>query len=323
MNWGYNRELNYHYLLNDDFSDENLHSSDKHTLALFNFYGTITWSERGELVSYNTEKLVLSSPLLDIVIESIKTKGYSVCILEIIKNINNLDNVKNTISKFINNFNLNVPVVLITEDNIYLLSKILYDLYKPKYIFGKKSFYCADEIDYYDSNPWYRNSDTDTIISKSLGFNLYKPEDVLGSFVNSNFIFLINDLVITCGQEYSGYDIFYESIELDIEHQGLECKMKMMVSEKIYFILSHQLLENDKIIKIKKNTRYVIVGSNPSLKERLRIASYFEHEDKNKKINYGVAWFTRPPYQWVSSYRNYLKIFDSPITTKEKWFRFN
>lgn len=322
MNWCYNRELNYHYLLNDkNLDDKNL--KDKHTLALFNFYGTITWSERGELISYDADSLILSSPLLDIVIESIKLKGYSVCILEIIRNINNLSQIQSTIASFIAKFNLDIPVIITTEENIYLLSKILYDFYKPTYRFGKKSFYCADEIDFYESNPWYRNSEIDTIISRSIEFNLYKPEDVLGSFVNSNFLFLINDLVITCGQEYSGYDMLYESIDLDTEHLGMECKLKLILNQKIYFIPSYTLLENNKIIKIKPNIRYVIMGSNPSFKERLKISSMFEYEDKNKKFSYTVAWFTRPPYQWTNSYRSYLKNFDSPILSNEKWFRFN
>jgi hypothetical protein len=322
MNWHYSKEFCYHYLI-----DNKIPIGDKQTLAVFNFYGTLVWSERGELFSYNIDSLLFTSPILDIVLEGLKSKGYTLCILEIIKKNTNVEKLKATIMEFIQRYNLNIPAVLIAEENIYLLNKIMCDFFKPLYKFGKKSFYCADEIDYYDSNPWYRLSETDSLVAKSLNFNLYKPEDVLGSFVNCNFLFMINDLIITCGQEYSGYEIFYEAIDLEVEHLGMECKLIILLTEKIYIIQDYILDEyynsgKSKII-IKPNTHYVIVGSNPSVKDRQKIASMFEYEDKNRAIGYTIAWFSRHPYQKSELYRRFLNNFDSPLRNNEKWFRFN
>lgn len=318
MKWNYNKDLNYYSCLNNG-----LNNNDKYTLGIFNFFGTLAWSEKGELVSYNPDILVMSSPLLDIIIDNIKNKGYTVCILEIFRKTSNIESIQKTISFFIKMYKLEVSVVLVPDDKIFTINKIFKDLFKSSYRFGRKSFYCADEIDFYDSNPWYRLSENDTIISKSLGIQLYKPEDVLGSFITSNFYFLINDLVITCGQEYSGYDMLYESIEIEAEHLGMECKLKMFLNDKIYFIPVQTLLEYGKTIKIKQDIHYIIIGSNPTLEERMKIASMFQYEDANKNLSYSIAWFTRPPYQWCSSYKSYINRFSSPILTGERWFRFN
>jgi len=323
MNWVYNSKLDYHSLKSQDY----LHN-EKITLGIFNFFGTIAWSSKGELHSFSSENLVYSSPVVDLIISTYQKSGYTICILELVKNKNLIEPTKKCIQGFLTRNNLKANVILINCKKFYnnklIISKILYDFFNPTYKFGVKSFYCGDEIDFYDPDPWYRLSDLDTQISKSINFQLKNPNEILGSFINPSYYYILNDLVITCGQEYSGYDMFYESIEIDVIHLGMECKLDFFLNRRVYYIYSHIFLEKykDSKLLILPEEHYVIIGSHPTLQERQEIASKFE---KNGTIPflYSVGWFSKYPYQWSSSYRDFISKFDSPLNTGEKWVRLN
>ncbi len=323
MNWVYNSKLGYHSLKSQDY----LHN-EKITLGLFNFFGTIVWSSKGELYSFSSDNLIYSSPVVDLIVSTYQKSGYTICILEIVKNKNLIEPIKRCIQGFLNKNNLKANVILINykkfiNDN-WVINKALYDFFNPTYKFGAKSFYCGDEIDIYDPDPWYRLSDLDTQISKSLNFKITNPNQILGNFLNSNFYYILNDLIITCGQEYSGYDMFYESIELDVIHLGMECKMDFFLNRRIYYIYSEIFLEKykDSKLLILPDEHYVIIGSHPTLKERKEIESKFEKKE-GTSILCSIGWFTKYPYQWSSSYRDFITKFDSPSNTGEKWVRLN
>ena len=146
MSWTYHPGLEYY-----SWSLGDINIKSKQTIALFNFYGTLAWGDKGELICYNSNSLIYSSPLIDIFLESFTNKGYTVCILETFKTKHSMEMGKKCISDFFTRNNLNYPVLITYTDNlhkdIYNVGKILYDFFKPDYKFGKKSFYCGDEID--------------------------------------------------------------------------------------------------------------------------------------------------------------------------------
>lgn len=331
----------------------------KHTLALINFYGTLVWGKNGELKCIDSDNLILSSPFVDLILQELKLKGYTVCILEIYKNKYMLENMKKCVKNFLIKNEIDVPIILLSHTVIKDINKILYEIFKPTHKFGLKSIYCGDEIDLFDANPWYRINNTDSIISKNLKFKLLNPESLFSVFLSYMAYFTITSLNITCGQEYSGYDMLYESIENDIIHLGMECKVKKFMGKNIYFIqdfiVNQYFLFNDKIT-IQDNEHYVIIGSHPSFKERNDLVYKFkqskqtqfvgseakqtvfvgseaskqssglsdlEELNSSESMFVGIAWFSKYPYEWSSSYKNYIRDFESPENTGEKWFRLN
>jgi hypothetical protein len=323
MFWEYHPKLDYH-----GFKSVNYTHNEKITLAIFNFFGTLVWSVKGELYTLNPDNLIYSASTIETIISTYIENGYTICILEVVKNINLIEPFKKCVQNFIIKNGIKANIIITSEKNFdkdeNVISKILYDFFNPVYRFGKKSFYCGDEIDFYDSNPWYRLSDLDTRICNNINFKFKNPTDVFGEFSNPAFFYILNDLIITCGQEYSGYDIFYESIETDVIHLGMECKVDFFLGRRVYYILSEIFVENYKNEKlvILEDEHYVIVGSNPSLKERQDIVSKFERKDKNP-ISFSIGWFSRYPYQWSSSYSDFISAFESPFHTGERWSRRN
>ena len=322
MSWEHNKKLDYHSLKKCEFLIES-----KITVALFNFYGTLAWGYNGEMLCYDSNKLIFSSPVVDLMLNTYSGYGYQICILEVVKNESLIEPVKKCIEEFLNLHNLKYNVIVISYNhfnrNSFILNKILYDFYNPSHKFGKKSFYCGDQIDEYDADPWFRLSNLDTRISNSLGFPLKKSSEIVGSFIDPNYYYILNDLIITCGQEYSGYDMFYESIELDVIHLGMECKMEFFQNRRIYYILSEVFLDKYKSDKltITEDEHYVIVGSHPTLRERSEIISKFEKKDG--VLTTSIAWFSKYPYQWSESYRSFINRFDCPLNTGERWLRIN
>jgi hypothetical protein len=101
MSWTYHPGLEYY-----SWSLGDVNIKPKQTIAMFNFYGTLTWGDKGELVCFNPNSLIYSSPLIDIFLDSFTNKGYNVCILETFKNKHSMEMGKKCISDFLtkNNF---------------------------------------------------------------------------------------------------------------------------------------------------------------------------------------------------------------------------
>jgi hypothetical protein len=322
MTWAYNKSLDYHYLKKCDFINE-----EKITLSVFNFYGTLVWGYNGEMLCYDSSKLIYSSPVADLVLNTYTSYGYEVCIFEITKNRSLIEPVKKCIQKFLDTHNLKYNVIITSYENFnkgsFILNKILYDFYSPVYKFGKKSFYCGDQIDEYDADPWFRLSNLDERVTKSMGLALKKSNEILGDFINPSYFYILNDVIITCGQEYSGYDMLYESIELDVIHLGMECKLDFFLNRRIYYILSEVFLDKykDEKLIIGEDEHYVIVGSHPTFNERQNIISKCEKKDGT--LTSSTAWFSKYPYQWSASYKTFLNSFDYPLNTGERWLRIN
>lgn len=297
----------------------------KQTLSLINFFGTLVWGENGELNCMNHTKLVLCSPFIELILDDLADKGYTICILETYSSFSNLNRAKECIKGFLESNNLKIPAILIHRKEIQNVDKIIKKFFEPSGKFGSKSFYTGNEIDLYDANPWYRISDTDSVIAKTLGFNLLSPDNLFGGFLNYMAYFAMNNLIITCGHEYSGYDILYESIEDEITHLGMECKIKNFLDKKIYFIWDYEIKEyfkNKSKIIIRENEHYVILGCHPSLKDRQNLRLKFENDD-NTECSSVIALYTKPPYEKYDGYRKYINLYESPVKSGEKWFRLN
>jgi hypothetical protein len=299
--------------------------SRKQTLALINFFGTLVWGENGEINCMNHTKLVLCSPFIELIFDDLNDKGYTLCILEVCNYPNTLNKIKRCIKGFLDVNKLKLPAIIINKNEVKNINKIVYNIFQPDEKFGGKSFYVGNEIDLYDANPWNRISDIDSVIAKSLEFNLMSSDNLFGGFLNYMAYFMMNSLIITCGHEYSGYDILYESIEEEILHLGMECKVKSFLDKKIYFIwdyiLNDYFKNNDKII-IKENEHYVALGCYPSFKDRKYIVSKFETDNMTEYTSV-IALYTKFPYEKYDGYKNYIKLYESPTKTGEKWFRLN
>lgn len=321
--WNYSKKYNYHYFDNDNQSVVNFNEEKESTnLAVFNFYGTLVWSERGERVSFNPEELVLSSPFVDIIFDSLKFKGYKLCIIEICRNKSSIEKTKRCISDYLIKNKIFIPAIVCSSTEY--IENILCHHFDTDH-FGHKSLYCGDHLDLYHFNPWYRISNMHTEIAKELNFRIYSPEEVFGSFISTFYYFTVNKVVVSCGQKYSGFDLVYASLDNETTFKGMTCKYRLFSNKKIYFIMDYNFesfLESNETITVEDESNYVILGSHPLHKDRTAVFDKFRYKD-GQRVENVVAWYSRPPYEWTETYKNYVKSFEPPNKTGEKWFRIN
>ena len=304
--------------------------NEETNLALFNFFGTLTWGENGTIREYNFSKLLTCSQFLKCNLDSLIKKKYTPCIIEFC-NSKHINILKSCIENFITIYSLKVYVFIFINvsevdgiksiDKAERLTNSFLNIFAPKNdIFGIKSFVCGHRISKTHVVPWFRKSSEDLILSKKLNFKFYDPITALGLSDNYLFVYELNELSITCGQKYSGFELTYESIQKESIHKNVKCRIRYTYdNNKIYFIKIKDLTSN---IKIDKNEYYVIIGSNPTHRERCDIYNKFI-KDNNEEVKYLVSWYTKPPYKYSKSYNTYIKDFEPPNITNENWIRFN
>ena len=292
----------------------------KMTLAVFNFFGTLVWGENGKLINY--ERVILSSPFCKEKLKEIQDKKYIICVLEYIP--------ENKIQKFLGSVELfylsvmnkvTIHFFIYTDKKYSLLKEGIIKYFEPENgIFGKKSFYCGDNIGKNTSFPWYRYSDSDIQLSKKLNFSFYEPLQILGSYYEKDY--LLNTLYITCGQKYSGFEMDYESFRKEKMFQGILFRVLETEKGNIYGILEEDLYRDlirfpAKVIHFEKNISIVVFGQNPTHMERENLKSKFS--------GYSFVltrWYGRPNYKMIED-KKYEKTFENPLLYGEMFMRAN
>jgi hypothetical protein len=302
---------------------ENLKTLDmdnnKISLAIFNFFGTLIWGENGTLINY--DKIILSSPFCKENLKMLQDKEFVICIIEYIP--------ENKLSKFMSILDIfymtvqnkvSIHFFAYTERN-YNIKDGLIKYFRPlNNNFGKQSFYCGDNVGKYDSFPWFRYSDSDTKIAKSLDFKFYNPIQILGKYQEDAYVH--NTLYITCGQKYSGFEMEYELFRKEKIIQGILFRVLEKDSREIYGILEEDLLKDlfrfpSKQIKFEPTMTIVVFGSNPTYQERKFL--------RDKFINYAfdiILWYSRPNYKNIEE-NTYKEIFENPLLHGEMFLRSN
>lgn len=290
------------------------------TLALFNFFGTLVWGENGTLINY--EKLSLSSPFCKENLKNIQDKKYIVCVLEYIPE-NKIDKFLNAVEIFYLSVMNKVTIhfFIYTDKNYTFIKEGLIKYFAPeKGIFGKKSFYCGDNVGKDSSFPWYRYSDSDSELAKKLEFKFYEPIQILGCFHEKEYV--PNTLYITCGQKYSGFEMEYESFRKEKIIQGIVFRVLETEKGEVYGILTEDLFKDllrfpTKRINFEKNMTIIVFGQNPTHMEREIL--------RNKFINYSFAitrWYGRPNYKMIED-KTFSKYFENPLLYGEMFTRAN
>jgi hypothetical protein len=292
---------------------------EKISLAVFNLFGTLLWGENGTLINY--DKIVLSSPFCKENLKILQDKGFVICVIEYIPE-SKLSKFVNTIDTFYMTVQNKVSIHFFAYTNKeYNIKEGLIKYFKPLHDkFGKKSFYCGDNIGKDESFPWFRYSDSDKKLAESLNFKFYNPIQILGKYQED--IYVPNTLYITCGQKYSGYEMEFESFRKEKIIQGILFRVLEKDSYEVYGILADDLLKElvrfpTKQIIFEKSMTVVIFGSNPTYLEREFL--------RNKFINYTfkiVMWYSRPNYKNIEN-ETYTKIFENPLLHGEMFLRSN
>lgn len=287
------------------------------SLAIFSFFGTLVWGESGLLHDY--DRIILSSPYCKENLIVLKNKGYILCILEYIP--------KKKMKKFydlIHTFYLTVlnkvsihffaynDKDLIKTDKIY---NGLLSYFKPQSNeFTKKSFFCGYKLHKFHPYPWFRYENEDFNIADTLKMKLYDPFETFG--VYTDILYEPNNLYITCGHEFSGYEIEMESFRLTKSIHNRTLKYKFQNGINVYTISKEDLFKIESPISIGKDESFFISGSNPTFEERNLIRSKFK--DFSKDV---VLWYARYPYKKGETYSEYRKKFTNPLLYGEFFLR--
>ncbi len=131
-----------------------------------------------------------------------------------------------------------------------------------------------------------------------------------------DLVYKSQNLYITCGQEFSGYEIELESFRLKKFRNGLSLKYKDENGINIYAITVEELKNISNKIKIESNESFIVIGSNPTYEERLEI--------KNKFFDYLeiiIVWYGKYPYKKGDKFREYIKKFQNPLISGETFIR--
>jgi hypothetical protein len=289
----------------------------KFTLAMFGFFGTLVWGESGMLYDYNS--IILSSPFCKENFVILKDKGYTICVLEYIPK-KKLNKFLATIQTFYYTVQNKVSIHFFAYTNKelskseYLKNGIL-NYFKPESgNFEKNSFYCGFRLQKFHSYPWFRYKGEDLLISDLFDMKSYDPFETLGIY--QDLVYKSQNLYITCGQEFSGYEIELESFRLKKFRNGLPLKYKCENGINIYAITVEELKNISNKIKIESNESFIVIGSNPTFEERLEI--------KNKFFDYLeiiIVWYGKYPYKKGDKFREYIKKFQNPLISGETFVR--
>lgn len=294
--------------------------NDKISLGIFNFFGTLIWGENGTLINY--DKIILSSPFCKENLKILQDKGYIICVLEYVPE-NKIQKFLNTVEIFYMTVQHKVSIhfFIYTKKDYEGIKTGFLNYFKPRNnMFGKQSFYCGDNIGKESSFPWFRYSDSDVILSKTLEMKFYDPIQILGRY--NEDIYSTNTLYITCGQKYSGFELDYELFRKEKIFQGILFRVLEQDSREIYGILAEDLLKDlarfpNKKISFDKETTIVVFGCNSTYIEREFI--------KNKFLNYTfkiIVWYSRPNYKLIEN-ETYTKSFENPLLSGEMFIRAN
>ena len=183
-------------------------------------------------------------------------------------------------------------------------------------MFGKKSFYCGDEIDTFHPIPWFRRSNTDTKIANLLNFKIYDSISIFGNY--SIPIYPSNNLIIICGHNYSGFELEYENFRHTKLYYGILTRYRTLEKFEIIALLSEDLEKIEEKIVIEKNQTVLVFGRNETDIKRSII--------RNKFTNYTssiVHWYSRYPYKEDDSFFHHKKNFINPLLTGEAFVRIN
>lgn len=293
--------------------------NEKISLAVFNFFGTLIWGENGTLINY--DKIILSSPFCKENLKVLQDKGFVICVIDYIPE-SKLLKFANSIDTFYMTVQYKVSIHFFAYTNKeYNIKEGLVNYFKPLHNkFGKQSFYCGDNIGKDDSFPWFRYSDSDIKIAKNLDFKFYNPIQILGKYQEDTYV--PNNLYITCGQQYSGFEMEYESFRKEKIIQGILFRVLEKDSREIYGILAEDLLKDlyrfpSKQIKFEPNMTIIIFGSNPTYLERKLLRSKFTNY-----IFDIIIWYSRPNYKNIEE-NTFKEKFENPLLHGEMFLRAN
>jgi hypothetical protein len=290
-------------------------NNPNYSLAIFKFFGTLIWGETGFIYTY--ENIILGSPYIKDNLKIISQKGYIICILEYVPR-KKLNKFISTVKTFCQTLQGEVSVQFFAYTNKEISPKLIYNsllkYFNPKLNkFGENSFYCGNRLDKFHISPWFRNKEEDVIISKELNMKLYNPDEILGIYGNVDY--KSNTLYITCGQNFSGYEIEYETFRCFKYKDGIKFRCKKEKDFDLLAINVEDIIDVEDFI-IEKNESIIVFGSNPSYEERENI--------RNKFIDYNddfVLWYAKFPYRKDEFFQDYQKRFQNPLTKGELFFR--
>jgi len=308
---------------NDDLNKKSK-KKIKVKMALFDMDGTLINSSKGEKYATNATDWVFAyENILDKLLEY-KEQGYCLGIISNRKAKIDSKTVKlaqKRVKNIFKELGFECFAFLLTGEGEYRkpgikVLEVLMDLASIDE-FDEESFYCGDaakgHAEQSSAVDWFQWSDTDYMLvrnwnrtNKKLGeLEFYTPDELFGDFpewetrVSSKV-----KLVITCGQVGSGYP---------------ESKSIYEINDKEFHVGKSSSFKKD--YKISNDYVTVISGSFPTFDEREQIREKFNA----KKSETLIVWFTRSSLSGLSKAmeNSYVKSFQSPEITGEKWIRGN
>jgi hypothetical protein len=304
-------------LIGNDFKDINP-DQVKFCLGIFSFFGTLVQSEKGLICDY--KDIILTSPLIKENLFEIKNKGYTICILEYV-NKNKLNKLLNVIRTFYQTIQNTITIhFFVFTDKSMILDGRIYDglisYFNPKNNkFEPNSFYCGFKMKKIHHYPWFRYNSEDLTLGNNLKMKVYNPHETIGYYPEVKYAGTI--LYITCGQEFSGYEIEYESFRSTKIMNGIIFRHKIENNVNIFAIKVEDLPEIFNF-EIEYNESIVVFGSNPRFDQRQNIRNKFPLIQ-----NHLVLWYGKYPYKKVESFSSYRKNFQNPLLYGELFFRQN
>lgn len=320
MNFCFEEVIEDFYVYSN-INDKSSNKKDNKTLSIFNFFGTIAWGEKGNLIDY--DRIVASSPFCKENLKNLKDKGYTICILEYIPK-HKLTNFLYLIEMFFryNFYTIDIHFFVYTKSNIKNIKEGLIEYFKLNSFnqqlskFGPGSFYCGDELGKGHIYPWFRNSNKDIKIAEILDMKIYDPISVIGCF--QEYEYNPDTLYITCGKKYSGYELDYEEFIEEKLYKNIKFKIMKKEERDIYGIKIEDLIRDCKeVISFEKNMTIIVFGSNPSLLERTCIRNLFTDYEKSC-----IYLYTRPNHKKIKD-DTYEKNFQNPLFFGEEFVRIN
>ena len=157
----------------------------------------------------------------------------------------------------------------------------------------KDSFYCGDAVGLSSDDRWFKWSDVDSKFAQNIGLTFKSPNQLFKGF-GSTMIKETTQLIITCGQNGSGWDY------------GLPYLGKMIdLGSKNLVVIDHTF---NQPIKSNKAIIYYLIGPNPTIQSRRSIIEKLGIDPSNVEYNL----YCKSCYDKSLEVKDYDKIFQFP-----------
>jgi DNA 3'-phosphatase len=292
-------------------------------LAGFDLDGTLIWSDKGEMFAGTQAGWVFPTEDTPDKMKQLVKDGYTICLFSNRKGAPWMHaGVKSRIKILFQRLGFEFLAFLsVKTDNNRKPEIGMYNFMCQ--LLGvttvtADSFYCGDAVGPTGTLPWYKWSVADIGFAKNSGLPFKEPRDIFGDYPPPPLKSL-TQLIVTCGQVGSGWDIFYHAYS---PSNPVTIPGATTEEDKYLYVYDNEHMMDALTVDLSNPKNVIMIcGSNPRIYDRQSIVQQL-NVSKEKVTIY---WYSRPCHFDLKKdiLEVYINTFQHPRSDGYDWVQAN